>query len=151
MARIFSWHIKNDTKECFSYLAKSGTTGNWGTGFSVFDSKITNESVLNKIADVVSSYSMSTYQTQFELMKNAVTAKGLSAAWENWDYYYNVPGNTLVMLTGEGTKGDKGDDGQTGPKGDTGSAGKGRNIMCYCGLPSGYTPTMENVSPFGPV
>ena len=46
MARIFSWHIQDDSKECFSYLAQSGSSGDYGTGYMVLDNKIESSETL---------------------------------------------------------------------------------------------------------
>ena len=39
MARIFSWHIQDNSKECFSYLAQSDSTGKYNKGYMVLDNK----------------------------------------------------------------------------------------------------------------
>lgn len=148
MARIFSWHIKDEEKqlECFSYLAQSGSSGNYSAGYMVLDNKIESSETLKKIADVVSVYTESEYQTQFDNMKKKVADKGLNPIWKGYTYYYDVNGNNLIMLTGNGVIGPQGPQGIQGEKGETGSAGKGRNIMCYCGLDEGITPTRANVT-----
>ena len=48
MARIFSWYIKDEKKqlECFSYLAQSGSSGTYGTGYMVLDNKIESSETL---------------------------------------------------------------------------------------------------------
>ena len=148
MARIFSWYIKDEKKqlECFSYLAQSGSSGTYGTGYMVLDSKIESSETLKKIADVVSRYTESEYQTQFNGMKTKVSEKGLNPVWKDYTYYYDVTGNNLIMLTGNGEIGPQGIQGIQGEKGETGSAGNGRNVMCYCGLDEGITPTRANVT-----
>lgn len=146
MARIFSWHIQDESKECFAYLAQSGSSGSYVAGSMVLDDKITDSAILNKIANKVSAYTESQYETQFNNMKTKVAQKGFTVQWKDYTYYYNVDGNNLIMLTGIGERGPQGPQGEQGQKGETGSAGKGRNIMCYCGLDSGITPTRENVS-----
>ena len=148
MARIFSWYIKDEKKqlECFSYLAQSGSSGTYGTGYMVLDSKIESSETLKKIADVVSRYTESEYQTQFNGMKTKVSEKGLNPVWKDYTYYYDVNGNNLIMLTGNGEIGPQGIQGIQGEKGETGSAGNGRNIMCYCGLDEGIIPTRANVT-----
>ena len=147
MARIFSWYIKDEKKqlECFSYLAQSGSSGTYGTGYMVLDSKIESSETLKKIADVVSRYTESEYQTQFNGMKTKVSEKGLNPVWKDYTYYYDVNGNNLIMLTGNGEIGPQGPQGIQGEKGETGSAGNGRNVMCYCGLDEGIIPTRANV------
>ena len=61
MARIFSWYIKDEERqlECFSYLAQSGSSGNYDTGSMVLDNKIESSETLKKIADGVSGYTES--------------------------------------------------------------------------------------------
>ena len=140
MARIFSWHIKDESKECFSYLA-TGTSGSYSTGYMVLGDKISGDTDLKKIAEVVSGYTEGAYETQFNGMKQAVADCGFTVTWKNYKEYYDVDGSNLVMLTGIGERGQQGEQGEQGPKGETGAAGKGRNIMCYCGLDSGITPT----------
>ena len=78
MARIFSWHIQDDSKECFSYLAQSGSSGDYGTGYMVLDNKIESSETLKKIADVVSGYTELEYQTQWNNMKANGAAEGLN-------------------------------------------------------------------------
>lgn len=148
MARIFSWYIKDEKKqlECFSYLAQSGSSGTYGTGSMVLDNKIESSETLKKIADVVSKYTESDYQTQFNNMKTKVAEKGLNPVWKDYTYYYDVNGNNLIMLTGNGEIGPQGPQGIQGEKGETGSAGNGRNVMCYCGLDEGIIPTRANVT-----
>lgn len=145
MARIFSWHIKDESKECFSYLA-TGASGSYSTGYMVLGDKISSDTDLKKIAEVVSGYTEGTYEAQFNGMKQAVADCGFTVTWKNYKEYYDVDGSNLVMLTGIGERGQQGAQGEQGPKGETGAAGKGRNIMCYCGLDSGITPTRANVS-----
>ena len=148
MARIFSWYIKDEKKqlECFSYLAQSGSSGTYGRGYMVLDNKIESSETLKKIADVVSRYTESDYQAQFNNMKTKVTEKGLNPDWKDYTYYYDVNGNNLIMLTGNGEIGPQGPQGIQGEKGETGSAGNGRNVMCYCGLDEGIIPTRANVT-----
>ena len=146
MARIFSWHIQDDSKECFSYLAQSGSSGDYGTGYMVLDNKIESSETLKKIADIVSGYTELEYQTQFNDMKTKVAEKGLKPFWKDYTYYYDVNGNNLIMLTGKGEIGPQGPQGIQGEKGETGSAGNGRNVMCYCSLPEGYKPTRANLA-----
>ena len=145
MARIFSWHIKDESKECFSYLA-TGASGSYSTGYMVLGDKISGDTDLKKIAEVVSGYTEGAYETQFNGMKQAVADCGFTVTWKNYKEYYDVDGSNLVMLTGIGERGQQGEQGIQGPKGETGAAGKGRNIMCYCGLDSGITPTRANVT-----
>ena len=145
MARIFSWHIKDESKDCFSYLATSGTSGNYSAGYMVLVDKISDTGALTSIANVVSAYTETVYKTQFDRMKQAVADCGFTVTWKDYKEYYDVDGSNLVMLTGIGEKGEAGSQGIQGPKGETGAAGKGRNIMCYCGLDSGITPTRANV------
>lgn len=145
MARIFSWHIKDESKDCFSYLATSGTSGNYSAGYMVLGDKISDTDALTSIANVVSAYTETVYKTQFDRMKQAVADCGFTVTWKDYKEYYDVDGSNLVMLTGIGEKGEAGSQGIQGPKGETGAAGKGRNIMCYCGLDSGITPTRANV------
>ena len=145
MARIFSWHIQDESKDCFSYLA-TGSTGSYSAGYMVLPDKITDTGSLTAIANVVSAYTENTYKTQFNNMKQAVADCGFTVTWKDYKDYYDVDGSNLVMLTGIGEKGEQGIQGIQGVKGETGSAGKGRNIMCYCGLDSGITPTRANLS-----
>ena len=146
MARIFSWHIKDENKECFSYLATSGLSGNYSAGYMVLEDKISESAKLTSIANVVSAYTENVYKTQFNNMKQAVADCGFTVTWKNYRDYYDVDGSNLVMLTGVGEKGEQGLQGIQGEKGETGASGKGRNIMCYCGLDSGITPTRANVT-----
>ena len=150
MARIFSWCVQSVSGTCFSYLAKKSGS-NYTTGYTISDSKL-NSGVTKNMANIVSGYTRDTYHTQFDAMKAAIAAKPgfANVEWNDWTYYYDISGDNLVMITGlgvgvPGPKGDKGDEGPQGVSGSTGKAGNGRNVMCYCGLPSGLTPTRANV------
>ena len=83
----------------------------------VLDNKIESSETLKKIADVVSRYTESDYQAQFNNMKTKVAAKGLNPIWKDYTYYYDVNGNNLIMLTGNGEIGPQGPQGIQGEKG----------------------------------
>lgn len=129
MARVFSWKLGD---KGFGYLAKANGT----TSYQITESKITSTSDLKKISDIVGNYSEDKYKSEFNNLRSAALGMGITIDGD-YSLYYDV-GKSIVMITGEGVEGKEGKPGQ---KGDTGSAGKGRNIMCYCGLESGFTPT----------
>ena len=51
----------------------------------------------------------------------------------------------VTKAKGDSGIGIPGPEGPQGVPGKTGMAGNGRNVMAYCGLTSGLTPTRENI------
>lgn len=141
MARVFSWKLTNDE---YGYLFSEKGEAGYHIG-----KKMENEDVATAIS-TVSRYDETTYETYFNGLQKAIKDKfGDSVTIEGtYKQYYSVV-NSIIMITGkDGAKGDtgKGEKGEKGEKGDTGSAGKGRNVICYCGVESGFTPTRANIS-----
>ena len=152
--RVFSWCLKSETKTIFAYLAKQENSETiWSPGYYIKQNgNITDKDKLRDISEIVGAYSLEEYTQYFTAMTGAVhTILQVDIPWNPVGYYYNVDGDKLVMLTAEGTagnkgeKGEKGDQGIQGERGKTGMAGNGRNVMAYCGLTSGLTPTRENI------
>lgn len=141
MARVISWKLGDG--EVYAYLAKkSGST--FTKGYQI-GAEIPKESDdLKTVSRVVSAYSQSEYKTYFNQMAAEAKAS-YSVDLGAWSEYFDISGS-IIMLTGAGKTGAQGKQGEKGDTGDSGVAGKGRNVMCYCGVDSGVTVTKANIT-----
>lgn len=138
MARVFSWKLNDNT---YGYLVDENGKEGFHIGKKMKDEDVTTA------AFTVSGYNETTYEKYFNDLQTEIAKEfhGTVIIEGTYKNYYSVT-KSIIMLTGKEGDTGKGEKGEKGDPGDTGSAGKGRNVICYCGVESGFTPTRANIS-----